>query len=91
MESVEAARPRHFDQRARLAENPMSKMTMTIGGMTCGHCVSAVNGALKNLEGVEVERVTIGKATLSYDDARVSPTDITQAVEEEGYTVLKAE
>ena len=69
----------------------MSKMTMTIGGMTCGHCVGAVSGALKSLEGVDVERVSVGKATLTYDEAKLSPSQIAQAVEEEGYTVLKAE
>ena len=69
----------------------MSKMTMTIGGMTCGHCVGAVSGALKSLEGVDVERVSVGKATLEYDAAKLSPSQIAQAVEEEGYTVLKAE
>lgn len=68
----------------------MSKMTVTIGGMTCGHCVSAVSGALKSLEGVDVEHVTLGKATLSYDEGKVAPAQIAQAVEDEGYTVLEA-
>ena len=68
----------------------MSKLNMTIGGMTCGHCVSAVSGALKSLEGVDVERVSVGKATLNYDMSKTSPAEIAQAVEDEGYTVLEA-
>ena len=66
----------------------MTTMTMAIGGMTCGHCVRAVSGALKGLAGVEVEQVTVGQASVSYDPATVSPSRIAQAVEEEGYEVV---
>ncbi len=68
----------------------MSDMTMTIGGMTCGHCVGAVRGALKDIDGVDVEHVSVGRATLRFDETKVSTVQITQAVEDEGYTVLEA-
>ena len=66
----------------------MTRMTMEIGGMTCGHCVRGVSGALKGVPGVEVEQVTVGTATVSYDPAAVSPSQITQAIEDEGYRVV---
>ena len=65
----------------------MAKMTVDIGGMSCGHCVAAVSGALKDLEGVEVEQVKVGSAVVSYDPAAVSPEQITQAIEAGGYAV----
>ena len=68
----------------------MTQLTMDISGMTCGHCVSSVTRALKGLDGVTVEQVTLGKATVHYDASATSPTQITQAVEEEGYRVVAA-
>ena len=66
----------------------MTQLTMDISGMTCGHCVSSVTRALKGLDGVAVEQVTLGKATLSYDASATSPARIAEAVEEEGYRVV---
>ena len=65
----------------------MDRVKLTITGMSCGHCVSAVDKALKRMEGVEVEQVAIGSATVSYDPATTSTDRITKAIENEGYTV----
>ena len=69
----------------------MDRVTMNIDGMSCGHCVSAVKGALASLEGVQVEQVTVGQATVSYDPAAISAERIAQAVTDEGYPVVAAE
>jgi copper chaperone CopZ len=66
----------------------MTQLTMDISGMTCGHCVGSVKRALQGLDGVAVEQVTIGKATVSYDAGATSPDQIAQAVEDEGYRVV---
>ena len=68
----------------------MSKLTMEISGMTCGHCVGAVTRALKELDGVAVEQVTVGTARVDYDAATASPEQITRAIEDEGYRVVSA-
>jgi copper chaperone len=65
----------------------MDRIKLKIEGMSCGHCVSAVDKALKGLDGVQVEQVAIGTATVSYDPAATSPERITRAVEDEGYRV----
>lgn len=65
----------------------MERMTMKIGGMTCGHCVSQVSKALTGIEGVKVEQVQIGAATVAYDPSTTTDARIRQAVEEQGYTV----
>ncbi|HEX2779966.1 MAG TPA: cation transporter [Gemmatimonadaceae bacterium] len=65
----------------------MTRMTMKIDGMSCGHCVSAVDRALKGVNGVTVEQVAIGSATVSFDPAKTPADRITQAVEDEGYAV----
>ena len=69
----------------------MERTTVTIEGMTCDHCVRAVTGALRGLDGVVVERVEIGSATLAYDPAVLSGERLTQAIEEEGYAVAGVE
>ena len=65
----------------------MEKLTMNISGMTCGHCVGQVTKALKSLDGVQVEQVKVGSATVAYDPSRTSPDQLAQAVEDAGYEV----
>lgn len=55
--------------------------------MSCSHCVHAVRQALAGIEGVDVESVEIGSATVHYDDARASRDALVAAIEEEGYRV----
>ena len=68
----------------------MTRTTLKIDGMTCGHCVASVRKALQSLDGVEVEQVAIGTATVAYDPARATPDAIAQAVTDSGYTAAAA-
>lgn len=68
----------------------MDRITMKIDGMSCGNCVRHVTKALESLDGVQVERVEIGSATLAFDPAAASEDRITQAIEDEGYAVASA-
>ncbi len=61
--------------------------TLTITGMTCGHCVRAVRSALESVEGVAVEDVRVGEARVRYDDVAIDPASLARAVEEEGFAV----
>ncbi|HEX7120295.1 MAG TPA: heavy-metal-associated domain-containing protein [Longimicrobiales bacterium] len=65
----------------------MERIALTIEGMSCGHCVQAVDRALKGVAGVEVEQVGIGSAVVAYDPAAVKPEAIREAVSEAGYEV----
>lgn len=69
----------------------MKRLDLKIEGMSCGHCVARVQKALSRLEGVQVDRVEIGSARVAYDESRVSPERIRQAVEGAGYAVRPAE
>lgn len=66
----------------------MENLTLTIGGMSCGHCVRAVEQALQQADGVALGSVAVGSATLQFDPAKTTPAAISAAVEEEGYKVL---
>lgn len=63
----------------------MSTLALQIDGMTCQHCVRAVNEALTDLPGVTVERVEIGKASVELDEARVQPAQVIDAVQDAGF------
>ena len=66
----------------------MTKLTLDISGMSCGHCVASVSRTLKAMPDVQVEAVTIGSATIDFDEAKVSADAIAKAVTDEGYAVV---
>ena len=71
-----------------LTEKQMEALHLTIEGMTCEHCVRAVEGRLRRTPGVQVERVEIGAAELHYDPAKTNVDQIADAIADEGYTAF---
>jgi copper chaperone CopZ len=65
----------------------MTETTLTITGMSCGHCVMHVQKALAAVPGVQVKKVEIGRATIAYDAAEVTLDALRQAVAGAGYQV----
>jgi copper chaperone CopZ len=61
---------------------------VTVGGMTCGHCVASVTEELSEVAGVERVEVVLesGAVTITSADP-LDPADIEAAVVEAGYTV----
>jgi copper chaperone len=68
----------------------MSHLQLQIQGMSCDHCVRAVRQALDGLPGVNVQDVQVGTASVEFDPARVTPDQIVDAVNDEGYTAQRA-
>lgn len=66
----------------------MTKLTLDITGMTCGHCVASVSRTLKAMPGVLVDEVRIGSATIDFDEVTVSADAIAKAVSDDGYAVV---
>ena len=65
----------------------MKHADLTIGGMSCHHCLNAVSQALGALPGVDLGSVRIGRVELRYDETRSDRQSITAAVEAAGYAV----
>jgi Cu2+-exporting ATPase len=63
--------------------------TIKISGMSCSHCVAAVEGALKGIGGVEGARADLasGTAVVSLSGA-VSDEVLKKAIEEEDFEVV---
>jgi copper chaperone len=68
----------------------MRSLTLHIEGMSCGHCLNAVNQALAQLPGVRLEALRIGRADLQYDETAIEPARIEAAVTEAGYRATAA-
>ena len=61
-----------------------------IEGMSCGHCVMAIEKKLNNLDLIKKE-VKIGSAKVEFDPSKVSEDAIKNKIEEAGYIVIEPE
>lgn len=65
----------------------MKDLHIEIVGMTCEHCVRAVNRRLAATPGITVNDVKVGFADIAMDESKVSLADVEEAISDEGYTV----
>lgn len=64
----------------------MSISTVTVTGMTCGHCVSSVRDEIGTIPGVTAVAVDLASGRVDIDsDAPIDRADIAKAVDEAGY------
>ena len=68
------------------------KTKITVEGMSCGHCVNHVKGALEELENVRNVDVNLEKKTAIFDsNMEIGEDKIKFAIEDVGYEVVKIE
>lgn len=66
----------------------MSSVTVTVTGMTCGHCASSVREEVGGIPGVTGVDVNLDSGQVTIDsDGQVDPAAVKAAVEEAGYQV----
>jgi Cu+-exporting ATPase len=63
----------------------MRQAALHIEGMSCGHCLNAVNRALSAVPGVRIDAIRLGRADVSYDERTTDPSQLEAAVAEAGY------
>jgi copper chaperone len=66
----------------------MQSVTLKVEGMSCGHCVNSVEGAVKNLGASGKVDLKAHSVTVEFDDAQVSLNAIKEAIEDQGYDVV---
>lgn len=67
----------------------MENVTLNVKGMSCGHCVKAVEGSVGALEGVNEVKVNLdaGQVNVSFDNGKVTVDKIKEAIDGQGYDV----
>ena len=64
------------------------KKELEIEGMSCGHCVMAVEKELNKLD-IKNKKVRIGFTKIEFDPDDVSEEDIKNSITQAGYIVIK--
>ncbi|OCK85558.1 heavy metal translocatin [Lepidopterella palustris CBS 459.81] len=81
----------HFlsDSEEEEAEQALhvSATTLSVGGMTCGACTSAVEGAFKNVAGIKSFSISLlsERAVIEHDTQMLSPERIAEIIEDTGF------
>lgn len=67
----------------------MSEQVLKVPDVTCNHCVSAIEGAVGALGGVERVKVDLDRKEVgvTFDEAETTLEKIVEAIEGEGYGV----
>ncbi|MEH7502622.1 copper ion binding protein [Neobacillus drentensis] len=60
----------------------MEKTTLKVNGMSCGHCLKAIEGRVGELTGVESVKVDV-----EFNPSDVSVNKIKETIEDQGYDV----
>ncbi|GEK29858.1 copper chaperone CopZ [Kurthia zopfii] len=65
------------------------KIQLQVEGMSCGHCVKAVENGVGEINGVDSVNVTLdqGLVEVQFDASATNVDAIKEVIEEEGYTV----
>ncbi|UGB32928.1 copper chaperone CopZ [Metabacillus sp. B2-18] len=68
----------------------MQKIILTVNGMSCGHCVNAIEGNVGKLNGVSQVKVHLneGKVELEFNPEIVSLDTIKETIDDQGYDVV---
>jgi len=65
------------------------QIQLQVEGMSCGHCVKAVENGVGEINGVDSVNVTLdqGLVEVQFDASATNVDAIKEVIEEEGYTV----
>ena len=63
------------------------KKEFRIEGMSCAHCVMAIEKILSKLD-LKIIHVKIGSAEVEFDKSKVNEKEIANAITEAGYKVI---
>lgn len=66
----------------------MQNVTLQVKGMSCGHCVNSIEGALRELGASGKVDLAGHKVTVEYDESKLSLAAIKEAIEDQGYDVV---
>jgi copper chaperone len=67
----------------------MKDITLNVEGMSCQHCVNAIETNVGKLGGVNAVKVHLdeGKVDITYDISKIELNSIKDVIEDQGYDV----
>ncbi|MCS1351493.1 copper chaperone CopZ [Mechercharimyces sp. CAU 1602] len=68
----------------------MEKATLNVVGMSCNHCVKAIEESVGKLEGVDQVKVHLSekKVDVEFDSNKVTLKQIKETIDEQGYEAV---
>lgn len=68
----------------------MELATLKVEGMSCNHCVNAIESNVGNLQGVSNVKVNLDNGTVEvrFDESKVSKEAMIDVIEDQGYDVV---
>jgi len=65
----------------------MKTITLAVEGMSCSHCVNAIEGALKEMKVLGKANLKKKTVQVDFDENKASLEQIKEAIENQGYEV----
>lgn len=65
----------------------MTQITLKVKGMSCQHCVNAIENAMKEVGASGKVDLTQNTVTVEYDSNQLTLDAIKEAIEEQGYDI----
>lgn len=66
----------------------MTQTQLHVTGMSCNHCVNAIEGALKKLNVKAEVNLAANTVSVQFDETQVTLDAIKAAIEDQGYDVV---
>lgn len=65
----------------------MQNVLLNVKGMSCSHCVNAVEGALKEIGAKGKVDLEKGTVAVEFDESKLTVDAIKEAIEDQGYDI----
>ncbi|WP_442603267.1 copper chaperone CopZ [Paenibacillus sp. KN14-4R] len=66
----------------------MKNVTLQVEGMSCNHCVNAIEGALNGIHASSKVDLSAGTVAVEFDESKLSLEAIKEAIEDQGYDIV---
>ena len=66
----------------------MQNVNLKVDGMSCGHCVNSIEGAVNKLGASAKVDLGSKSVALQFDESKVTLAAIKEAIEDQGYDVV---
>ncbi|GFN30469.1 copper ion binding protein [Paenibacillus xylaniclasticus] len=66
----------------------MTNVTLQVNGMSCQHCVNAIEKAIREIGGSAAVDLSHKSVTVEFDESKLTLDAVKAAIEDQGYDVV---